>query len=144
MAHDEDKKFSEKHGPDAKPDIAIRDEILKHAKNEAISCAVAFQIAEGLGVSPAEVGKNVDLLDFRLIKCQMGLYGHTPETKVVKKQHDASQELKDAISEALLDGKLSCKSAWDIAARFNISKLAVSGACEAMEIKIKNCQLGAF
>ncbi len=144
MANVEGQKFSEKHGPDAKPDIAIRDEILKHAKNNELPCPVAFQIAKEIGVSAGEVGKNVDLLDFRLVKCQMGLFGHQPETKLVKPRHDASQELKDAISGALADGRLPCKSAWEIAVRFSVPKMAVSGACEAMNIKIKPCQLGAF
>jgi len=55
-----------------------------------------------------------------------------------------SEDLKDAISDALIQGRLSCKNAWDIASRFKVHKMKVSGACEAMGIKIKHCQLGAF
>jgi hypothetical protein len=49
-----------------------------------------------------------------------------------------------AIKEALVDGKLSCESAWEIARRFDASKMKVSSVCEQLKIKIKPCQLGAF
>ena len=44
----------------------------------------------------------------------------------------------------LAEKKLSCRAAWDIAHRFKVPKMAVSAACEALNIKIKPCQLGAF
>lgn len=144
MAAHESKKFTEKHGPDAKPDTLIRDEILKHTKNNELPCAVAFEIAKSMGVPPKEVGKTADLMNFRLVKCQMGLFGHTPETKAVKPHPDASSELKAAIQNALVNERLPCKSAWEIASRLDVGKMTVSGACEAVNIKIKPCQLGAF
>jgi hypothetical protein len=49
-----------------------------------------------------------------------------------------------AIREKLKNGKLACHRAWEIAAAFQVPKMAVSAACEAMQIKIKPCQLGAF
>jgi len=42
------------------------------------------------------------------------------------------------------DEKLSCAAAWEIAGSLNISRTKVASACEAMGIKIKPCQLGAF
>jgi hypothetical protein len=138
------KNFSEKHGADAKPDIAVRDEILKHAKNREIACAVAFRIARDLGVSPDIVGRNTDLLNFRLVKCQLGLFGYAPESKIVKPKDSADPEIEKAVSDAVTDGRLPCRSAWEIASRFNVPKMRVSGVCEAMNIKIKPCQLGAF
>lgn len=144
MAVHESKKFAEKHGPDAKPDTLIREEILKRTKNNELPCAVAFEIAKSMGVLPKEVGKTADLMNMRLVKCQMGLFGHTPETKAVKPHPDASRELKDAVLNAMVNERLPCKSAWEIAARLDIGKMTVSGACEAMNLKIKPCQLGAF
>jgi len=138
------KKFAEKHGPDAKPDQRIKDEILNRVKKDELSCAVAFQIAKDMEISPAEVGKTTDLMDFKLVKCQLGLFGYQPESKIVKQRNDASQELKDAIRSAMIDNRLPCRNAWEIAARFNIRKMTVSGVCEALSIKIKPCQLGAF
>ncbi len=138
------KKFTEKHGPDAQPDPVIRDEILKYAKENELPCAVAFQIAEDSGLLPAEVGKTADLMNFRIVKCQLGLFGYKPESKIVTVQNNVSPELKAAISEAAIDGRLPCRSAWEIASCFNVRKMTVSGICEALNIKIKPCQIGAF
>jgi len=49
-----------------------------------------------------------------------------------------------AIRAALVDRRLPCASAWDIAKTFGVRKMVVSAACEALGIKIKPCQLGAF
>jgi hypothetical protein len=138
------KKFSQKHQSDAKPDRSIKDEILKQAKNRNIPCAVAFEIVKNLQVSPEAVGKNVDLLDFKLVKCQLGLFGYQPKKKIAKPQKTIDESLKDAITDALVRERLSCKSAWEIASRLNVPKMTVSNVCEAMGIKIKDCQLGAF
>ncbi|MEJ2167239.1 MAG: hypothetical protein P8X90_17055 [Desulfobacterales bacterium] len=136
--------YSKKHGPDALPDLSIKNEILKRTRNEKIPCTVAFETSEALQVSPKEVGKTADLMNFKLTKCQLGLFGYQPQKKIVKPQDTIEENLKDAISQSLSQGKLSCKDAWEIASRFNIGKMAVSGACETMGIKIKDCQLGAF
>ena len=138
------KTYSAKHGPDEKPDTSIKNEILKQTKNKKIPCAVAFEIAKTLQVSPEEVGKTADLMNFRLTKCQLGLFGYQPKKKIVKPQNSINLDIKDAVSAALVQGRLSCQSAWDIASRLHTSKMTVSGACEAMGIKIKDCQLAAF
>ena len=52
-----DKRFVEKHGPDAKPDSVIKNEILKRTHKNEVPCAVAFEIAKELQVSPDAVGK---------------------------------------------------------------------------------------
>ena len=138
------KRFVEKHGPDAKPDSVIKNEILKRTHKNEVPCAVAFEIAKELRVSADAVGMTVDLINYRLVKCQLGLFGYQPKKKIVKPQHTVTEDLKDAISEALVQERLSCKSAWDIASRLEVHKMKVSGACEAMGVKIKPCQLGAF
>jgi len=139
-----DKRFAEKHGPDAQPDRVIKNEILKRTHKNQIPCAVAFEIAKELQVSPDAVGMAADLMNYRLVKCQLGLFGYQPKKKIVTPQQPVTEDLKNAISEALVQGKLTCKNAWDIATRFNVHKMKVSGACEAMGVKIKHCQLGAF
>jgi hypothetical protein len=137
-------KFSAKHGPDATPDHFIEEEILKQVKNKEIPCAVAFEIAGTLQVSPDAVGMTADLMDFKLIKCQLGLFGYQPQKKITKQPDRITEDLKNAIGDQLVQGRLSCRSAWDIASDLKIGKMKVSGACEAMDVKIKDCQLGAF
>jgi hypothetical protein len=138
------KNFSTKHRSDEKPDPSVRDEILKQAKNQKIPCVVAFEIAGALQVSPKTVGKTADLMNFKLIKCQLGLFGYQPIKKIVKPQDHIKEDIKNAVSHALVQGRLTCLDAWDIASSLNVSKMIVSSACETMEVKIKKCQLGAF
>ena len=144
MSSQGDTKFTRKHGPAAHPNSAIKAEIENRGKNNQIPCAVVFKIVEEKGVLPAEAGKTIDLIGFELIKCQLGLFGYTPNKKIVKPKDTPQQEIKDAISSALADGRLPCKSAWEIASRFKVPKMTVSNICEAIGIKIKPCQLGAF
>jgi hypothetical protein len=125
-------------------DPAVKQEIVDKSKNNEIACAVAFQIAKEIEATPADVGKGIDLLDIRLVKCQLGLFGYSPVKKAVKPKSPQSRDLEEAIRMALVEKKLSCRAAWDIAHRFDVPKMAVSAACEALEIKIKPCQLGAF
>ena len=144
MNADKPSKFSAKHGPDAAPDRVIEEEILKRGKNREIPCAVAFEIASTLQVSPDAVGMTADLMNVKLTKCQLGLFGYRPRKKLVEHPDHVPESLKTAISDRLVQGRLSCRKAWDIASELKIGKMEVCGACEAMAIKITGCQLGAF
>ena len=136
--------FHQKHGPGMKVNQRIKGEIEKHLKNNQLPCAIAFDIADRLKVTPQEVGITLDLLDCRLIKCQLGLFGYPSGEKKVKNLPRIHPNLKNAIEAALIDSRLSCKSAWQIAQNCNVGKMTVSSACETLGIKIKPCQLGAF
>ena len=144
MTHEDGPKFSRKHGADAQADPNATEKIKQRAVDGQVACAVAFKIADELNIAPAEVGKAIDLLDYKIFKCQLGLFGYQPDKKVVEPKAPESQQLEQAIREALVDKKLACRDAWSIAGRFEVSKMTVSGACEALGIKIKPCQLGAF
>ena len=144
MTHEKGQKFSAKHGPDAQADPAVKENVVKNAAQGELACAVAFKIAAKLGVTPAEIGKTVDLLDLKLCKCQLGLFGYKPDKKKVVAKPPESRQMEKAIRNSLTDGKLACADAWDIANRFKATKMGVSGACESLGIKIKPCQLGAF
>jgi hypothetical protein len=137
-------RFSEKYGPNERPDPLIKEQILKRTKKDEIACAVAFEIADKLGVKPSEVGKTADLLEYRLVKCQLGLFGYKPGHKIIEPELPENDKIVDAIKDGMINDRLSCKAAWDIAARFDVQKMNVSRACEAIRIKIKPCQLGAF
>lgn len=144
MALREGKRFADKHDSNVKPDGLITSEILKYSPNAKISCNDAFKVAKSLGVSANLVGMNADLIDVKLIKCQLGLFGYRTRKNIVKPQTQVHPDLKNAILDARINGKLACKTAWEISTRFNVPKMTVSGACEALKIKIKPCQLGAF
>jgi hypothetical protein len=125
-------------------DAALKDALQRQAREGELPCAVAFKLASDLSRPPADIGKAADLLGIRLVKCQLGLFGYSPEKKIVQAAPAADSAMETAIREKLEDGRLACRRAWEIAVAFHIPKMAVSAACEAMQIKIKPCQLGAF
>ncbi len=135
-----DKSITEDGGMDP----GIRDFLTKRCRTGELSCAEAFHFADQLGISPAEIGRYADHLKLHLTKCQLGLFGYGPEKKIVKPAAEVDDELTAAIQAALVNDRLPCAAAWDIAARFGIAKMAVSAACETLKIKVKPCQLGAF
>ena len=137
-------KFAEKHEPNATLNERIKEAIIDRTKNNELPCAVAFKIADELNVAAAEVGKTADLMEMELVKCQLGLFGYKPDKKIVKPQAPDNKNLESAIRDSLVDGNLACEKAWEIARRFDASKMMVSSVCEELKIKIKPCQLGAF
>ena len=144
MTHEDKGHFSKKHPSDRglNPDVAR--EVKERAGEEGLPCAVAFEVARDVGVPPEEVGFTADRLEISLIRCQLGLHGDGPARKKVKPADTVPPELEARIRDGLMNGKLPCKTAWDIAKALGLRKLAVSSACEALGIKISNCQLGAF
>ncbi len=111
---------------------------------EQIACAEAEDIARTLREDMAEVGRNLDLRGVRIVRCQLGLFGYGEEKKIVKPAPEVAPEMRQAITDALIDGRLPCLAAWEIAGRFGVPRMAVAAAGEAMGLKIRPCQLGAF
>jgi hypothetical protein len=144
MTHEDRGHYARKHpaGRKAKPEVA--EAVKQHASKGGISCAAAFKIAGDLQVPPAEIGFTLDALEIPIAKCQLGLYGYTPAKKIVKPAETVSQAMEEVIRDALDNDRLTCARAWEIAKKLGIGKMEVSSACEALEIKISSCQLGAF
>lgn len=118
--------------------------IQERVREGTLRCAAAFHIAEELNVTPQAVGEAAGDLDVRLVRCQLGLFGHGEQKKVVEPATEVSPQLEQAIREELAEGRLSCAAAWAIAARFKMPKLHVANAAEKLQIRIGQCQLGAF
>jgi len=133
-----------KHGLGKEVDPVLKDRLLKQSSEGQLPCALAFQVAKQLGVQPDAVGQAADLMELRIVKCQLGLFGYHPEKKIVKPAASVELDLETAIRAGLVDERLPCKTAWDISREFGLRKMRVSAACDAMGIKIKPCQLGAF
>ena len=122
----------------------LEKEILNRVTDNKLSCVTAFEIAEQLNVPAKDNGEAADRLKVRLANCQLGLFGHNPDKKIVKAKETVSAELESAINNSLDNGRLPCIKAWKIASEFKTNKFSVSCACETLKIKIKECQLGAF
>lgn len=48
--------------------------VLERSKENRITCKEAFEIAETLSVSPAQVGKECDRLKIKISGCQLGCF----------------------------------------------------------------------
>ena len=136
--------YAKKHLHDSEVKPEIEAALKQLASNGEIPCAVAFKIADDLNIEAGDVGITADLLEMRLTKCQLGLFGYQPVKRIVKPAREVSKDLEEGIRKGLEDGKLSCVTAWRIAKDLGIRKMEVSSACEALEIRLCSCQIGAF
>ncbi|MEW6669982.1 MAG: hypothetical protein AB1512_32630 [Thermodesulfobacteriota bacterium] len=136
--------YARKHPSGRKPGEEISRVVAERAKVSQIPCAVAFTVVEDLNVPPAEVGLAADVLEIAIVKCQLGLFGYQPEKRIVKPAASVLPALEAKIRQGLLNGRLPCATAWQIAEEFHVPKMEVSSACETLKIKVSPCQLGAF
>ena len=143
MTHEDTGKYGKKRsGAELNERIAAR--IREKASEKRLSCAEAHSIAETLNVPPADVGAAIDLLEVRITKCQLGLFGHGREKNIPVLSGEIEPGMESAIRSALVNGRLTCAAAWEISRRFGVSKAMVAAASEALKIKISACQLGTF
>ncbi|MCF8091203.1 MAG: hypothetical protein K9K21_04855 [Desulfotignum sp.] len=143
MAHQDKGHYAGKH-PDRKIDPVIAEKLNTLIKQNRLSCAAAHKAAADLKVSPEQIGIQADLMEVRIVKCQLGLFGYEPEPKRIDPGIDISDDLWAHIENKSVDGRLSCKTCWNIAQKFAVSRLEMGSACEKINIRIKPCQLGAF
>lgn len=144
MTHEDRGHYAKKHPADKEVDPDIVKAIEEKVSDNKITCTAAHKTAENTGAKPGEVGFTLDMMEIRIIRCQMGIFGYKPEKKIVKPMDIVPDELESAIKYRLDNGKLTCSSAWEIAEYLGRPKMDVSSACEKLGIKIKQCQLGAF
>jgi hypothetical protein len=144
MAHRDAGNYSAKHGSESSLNREIAEAVEKKTVNGEIACADAAGIASSLKTPMGEVGIAIDLMEIRISKCQLGLFGYGTKKMNVKPAETVSSELEKAIRDTLVNGRLPCAVAWEIAQRLNITRINVSSASEVLKIKIKPCQLGAF
>ena len=144
MKHEDKGHYAKKHPTDRKVKPEVVDALKKKISDKGILCSAAHKVANDLGESPAEVGFTLDFLEEPITKCQMGLFGYRPEKKIVKPAETVPQEVEEAIRNNMVNNRLSCKSAWELAEGLGMKRMEIASACEALKIKISPCQLGAF
>ncbi|MBN2079096.1 MAG: hypothetical protein JW838_09015 [Spirochaetes bacterium] len=126
------------------PDQKLVDALGESSKDDSIACGAVFAVIERLQVDPAEAGKALDLLEISIKGCQLGLFGYSPNKKIVKPAESVPGDLEKEIRSRLSEGRLPCAEAWAIAAAQGMSKMDVAAACETLGVKISRCQIGAF
>ncbi len=144
MTHEDAGHYASKHPKGVEADPKIVKQVKQKLSNNHITCAAAHAVALELSVPPAQVGMTIDLLEARLIKCQMGLFGYSPKKSIVKPAESVSPDLKNALDTKRKDKRISCEHCWKIASQQGLQKLEVASACETRGMKVKPCQLGAF
>jgi hypothetical protein len=143
MTHQDKGHYAEKHSG-KKIDEKIAGKIKALADHNNLTCAAAHSIAKDLGISPLEIGVQTDLLEFRISRCQLGLFGYSPEKKRINPDIQVSKELGDQLDKVIIENKISCSQSWEIAGALKIKRLDMGSACEKKGVRIKPCQLGAF
>ncbi|MBN2431532.1 MAG: hypothetical protein JXQ27_08660 [Acidobacteria bacterium] len=135
-----------KHSPSPPDDLASRLEkkLAAYATRGQISCARAHQLAAEVGISPLTVGQALDRLHIKIRRCQLGLFGHDPQGRIVPDNIHVPPRLKEELAVRRQDDRLPCRDAWELAREFGLSRLDICGACEKLDIRISHCQLGAF
>jgi hypothetical protein len=143
MAHEDAGHYAAKH-KGAELNEKIAEKVREKMSDGTLSCGAAHVIAEELGVAASEVGITLDLLEVRIGKCQLGLFGYGEKKRIVKPADKVGPELQKEIENSLVDGRLPCKAAWDITEKFKMKRLDLANACEKLKLKINSCQIGSF
>jgi len=147
MTHEDAGKYSTKH----RSGTIINEQIAKMVREKSpggkLSCIMGEKISKELEVQISEVGITADLLEIKIKKCQLGLFGYGKKSdhgKNVQAADLVSGEMERAIEEAAENGEVTCAALWTIADRLGTKRKEVSAACETLKIKIRECQLGTF
>ena len=143
MTHEDAGHYAAKRkGVELNKEIAAR--LQERTSEGKISCADAHAIAVQLKVAPSEVGAAIDLLELRISKCQLGLFGYGAKKNIPELRGDIDPNIESDIRSLVVNNRITCETAWGIAKKFGVSKKTVSAVCESIKIKISGCQLGAF
>ena len=119
----------------------------RNSPGKQLACASGERISGELGVDISEVGLTADLLEMKITRCQLGLFGYGDKPnhgKDIQAVNSVSDEMRIALEGAAESEGITCASLWTIAGRLGVERRAVSAACEALDLQIRSCQLGAF
>lgn len=144
MTHEDAGHYGAKHPAGTTCDPAVVAAVRERMVDDTIACTAAHEAAAACGVAPAEVGRAADLLECRLSECQLGLFGYSPQRRIVEPAEEITGELRERLTGAATDGRISCASCWAIADTLHIERMAAAAGCELLGLKITHCQLGAF
>ncbi len=147
MTHEDAGKYASKHSPGTRPNERIAKAIREKSPGGTLACGMAEKISKELKVDISEVGITADLLEMKIKKCQLGLFGWGKKPNHGKDIHAAdsvSVKIKSALEEVAENGAVTCAALWAIADRLGAERKAVSAACDTLGLKIRVCQIGAF
>jgi len=144
MTHQDAGHYAAKHPKNRKADPKVVEKVKQKLSDNHITCAAAHAIAADLAIPPSRVGMTVDLMEARIVKCQLGLFGYSPQKSIVEPAESVSPELGDTLKKNMVNDRIPCERCWKIAIDFGLRKIEIASACEALGLKVRPCQLGAF
>jgi len=147
MTHKDAGKYSTKHLSGKTLNEKVARMIREKSSGGELPCVMGEKISKEHKVEISEVGITADLLEIKIKKCQLGLFGYGKKPnhgKDIQAADSVSGEMKRAIEETAENGKVTCAALWMIADRLGTKRKEVSAACETLKIKIRKCQLGTF
>jgi hypothetical protein len=147
MTHKDAGKYASKHPAGKALNEKVARMIREKSPGRELACVLAEKISKELGIEISEVGITADLLEIKIKRCQLGLFGYGKKPqhgKGIQAADSVSEEMELAIDEAAENGEVTCAALWAIADRLGTKRKEISAACETLKIKIRKCQLGAF
>lgn len=131
--------------PNEMPDKTIVAKLEAAANaDKRVACLAVHKITQELDCLPLKVGHTADLIEVRINRCQLGLFGRKDIDVEPLSKDEITQEMRTAVGSAVSNGKLACIDCWRLADQLNLSRIQIGALCDELEIKVSPCQLGAF
>jgi hypothetical protein len=124
--------------------MRVAEKIRNSAPKGQLPCGMAFKIAEELNVAPRTVGDMANQLKVRIINCQLGFFSVEKATHEDLTGTSLAPQLAEEVKASLVNGKLPCKVAFQVARKLNAGRKLVGDTATQLKIKISECQLGCF
>ncbi len=147
MAHRDAGRYSGKQAPGTQLDANLADTIRARCPDDMLACGTAERISKDVRTEMSEVGVAADLLEMKIGRCQLGLFGWGSKPnhgKDIVAAESVTADMRNALVETAHNGKVTCEALWRIADQLGVGRKEVSAACDALGFKIGACQLGAF
>ena len=126
--------------------VDVKRAVTAALRDGKLPCVSAFRIATEIGSSPAEIGAEVNRLDVRISRCQLGLFGYAAfgQKGLVQTLKAVPDDVTAALRSAAPEGQIACAALWQIAEDQGLPRLAIACAAESLGLRISPCQLGCF
>ena len=125
-------------------DQILDKEIQASLVNGRLPCAVAFNMARSLNVTPRMVGDKANELKIRIIDCQLGCFAVEKATRPALDDMEIATALAEELQVSMINRQLPCTAAFEVARKLKTSRKEVGDAATKLNIRLINCQLGCF
>ncbi len=112
--------------------------------NGQLPCPIAFKIARESEASLQEIGETAENLRIKIIDCQLGCFQVAKATHQDLDGIDIKKMLAEEIEASLVNGKLPCAVALEVARKLKVTPQEVGDTATKQKTKISQCQLGCF